>query len=594
MSGNRSRKIVHKDSRGRRIIEQGRIRLLCVGLFFLLSFGSIAVRMIEIAVIHNPKGNKILVADADSNQSEEVEMADTQKMLARGDITDRNGVLLATSLMTASVFVNPREIKDVDEAAGKLASVLKQDKAQLLKRLTSGKKFVWIKRNLPPSDQQAVNSLGIPGLYFLPEERRVYPHGNMLAHVLGYVGVDNKGLAGIEKTFNARLTDGQINNEPLKLSIDVRLQAIMYNEVKAAMDQFKALGATGMIMDVHTGELLSMVSLPDFDPNKPGQATDAEKFNRATLGAYEMGSVFKTFTAAMALDEKTVTMKSGYDASHPLRISGFTITDDHAKNRWLALPEIYAYSSNIGTAKMALDVGVKKHRAFLEKLGLFQQAPIELAERSTPLVPKDWTELSTVTISYGHGMSVSPLHLLRGIAGVAGDGILHKPTLIAGGGDKGERVISEDASRNVCRLMRLVVEHGTGTKADVPGYRVAGKTGTAEKITASGRYSENANISSFVSVFPMDNPQYALLVMLDEPHGDKSTYGFVTGGWVSAPAVGRVIARIGPLLGIMPKFDVAADDADKYWPEKDREDEHRPAAKLPPYLIQASEQRYTQ
>ncbi len=587
---NRTRKIVRKESTGRRIIEQGRIRLLCVGLFFCLSFGSIAVRMVEVAVIRNPKALKITVADADSNASEEVEMAASEKSLQRGDIVDRNGVLLATSLMTASVFVNPREIKDLDEAADKLASVLKQDKQQLFKKLSSGKKFVWIKRNIGPADQQAVNVLGIPGLYFLPEEKRVYPHGNMFAHTLGYVGLDNKGLAGLEKSFDTRLRDSQDNRQPLTLSLDVRLQAIMYNEIKQTMDEYHAIGATGMIMDIASGEMLSMVSLPDFDPQKAGSASDAQKFNRASLGTYEMGSTFKTFTSAMALDYGTVNMKSGYDASRPFKIATFTISDTHGKGRWLSVPEIYAFSSNIGTAKMALDVGTKKQKAFMEKLGMFKPVDIELPEKAYTLYPKDWKEINTVTISYGHGISVSPLHLLRGIAGVT-SGYLPKLTLLKNDGKQsGERIVSDDTAKNVRRLMRLVVDHGTGTKADVPGYRVAGKTGTAEK-NVGGRYEADNKVVSFVSVFPADAPKYALLVMLDDPKGDKSTYGFATGGWMSAPVVGRVIARMGPLMGMKPEFDVPEDDAEKFW--TDKEDGPARTPKIPPFLVQAADKRYT-
>jgi len=333
-----------------------------------------------------------------------------------------------------------------------------------------------------------------------------------------------------------------------------------------------------------------MISLPDFDPHKPAKATDAQKFNRATLGAYEMGSTFKTFTAAMALDYGTVTMKGGYDASRPFKMGNFTISDTHPKSRWLSVPEIYAYSSNIGTAKMGLDVGGKKQREFLGKLGMFEPITIELSEKAHPLYPKEWKDISTVTISYGHGISVSPLHLIRGVAAVTNGGTLPTLTLIKNGGKaSGERIMSEDASHNVRRLMRLVVDHGTGSKADVPGYRVAGKTGTAEKISAGGAYNENAKIASFVSVFPMDDPKYALLVMVDEPKGNKSTFGYATGGWISAPVVGRVIARMGPLLGITPRYDVAEDDAEMFWTERDKT-----AEKSKPSIIPAIEKKYVQ
>lgn len=582
----RQRKIIRKDSTGRRIIEQGRGRLLLVGLFFVLCFSSLAFRMVEVAVLSNPKALKFLVSDVETGASEEVEIAQGEETGIRGDIVDRNGVLVATSLMTASAYVDPKLVKNKEEAAEKLAIALKQDKSRLLNRLNSDSRFVWIKRSMGPAEQQKVNSMGIPGLYFLPDERRVYPHGNMLAHVLGYVGIDNKGLAGLEQVYDDRLRDNALNHEPLQLSIDVRLQAMLHDEISQAVNEFRAIGAMGAILDIKTGELLSMVSLPDFDPHKPALTTEAQRFNRATMGTYEMGSTFKTFTSAMALDEGTVTMKGGYDASRPMRIGGFTINDDHPKNRWLSVPEIFAYSSNIGTAKMALDVGVKKQKAFMEKLGMLAPVDIELYEKASPQYPKEWKEINAVTISYGHGLSVTPLHLLRGIAAVTNGGTLPTLTLIKNQGKaSGERVISEETSKNVRRLLRLVVEEGTGGKADVFGYRVGGKTGTAEKITAAGRYSKDSRVSSFISVFPVDDPKYAIYVMIDEPKGNKSTYGYATGGWVAAPAVGRVIARMGPLLGIAPKYDVADDDAHRFWSEPSKK--KRAAA-----MVQAVEKRY--
>jgi cell division protein FtsI (penicillin-binding protein 3) len=569
----RVRKVIVKESTGRRIIEQSRIRLLCVGLFFVLCFGSISVRMFEVAVIHKNAAKTITVSDSeDGNKSEQVEVSALDRGLTRGDIVDRNGTLLATSLMTKSLFVNPKEIGDPAEITKKLATLLGLDEKHLAARIKKDKSFVWIKRNLAPREQAAVNSLGIPGLYFLPEERRIYPYGNLLSHTVGYVGVDNKGLAGIEKHFDQRLRDSALSGEPLALSIDVRLQAIMREEMKKTVEEFRAIGATGMILDLRSGELLSMVSLPDFDPHKPSKTSEASRFNRAVQGIYEMGSTFKSFTMAMALDAGTVTMKGGYDATNPFKIATFTIQDTHPKRRWLSVPEIYAYSSNIGTAKMALDVGGKRQKAFLEKLGMMQPVAIELPEKAFPLYPTDWKEINTVTISYGHGFSVSPLHLMRGIAAVAGGGLLPRLTLVKDGNKnkpEGARVVREETSRNMRRLMRLVVDRGTGNKADVAGYRVGGKTGTAEKVRAGGRYDEDAKIASFVAAFPVDDPQYVLLVMIDEPKGDKSTYGYATGGWISAPVAGRVISRMGPLYGIKPLYDAPQDDAEKFWVDND-------------------------
>ncbi len=562
-------KIYIKESTGQRIYEQSRLRLLCVGFFFVLCFASIAFKMVEVAVIKNPKALTVTVVDPDNEeQSEQVEIKTGEEKLPRGDIVDRNGELVATSLMTASVFANPKEIKNIGEVAHRLAQTLKMDESLLLARLKKGKSFVWIKRNLSPLEQNQVNSLGYPGIYFQPEERRVYPYGNLLSHALGFVGVDNKGQAGIEQQFDTRLRGAAPSSEPLKLSIDIRLQGILREEMAKTVAEFNAIGATGVVLDIASGELLSMVSLPDFDPHKPAKGSESSKFNRATLGTYEMGSTFKSFTMALGLDSGVTSMKGGYDASRPLKIATFTISDAHSEGRFLTVPEIYAYSSNVGTAKMALDIGTKRQKAFMEKIGMLKPIEIELPERVSPQFPKDWKEINTVTIAYGHGISVTPLHLVRGIASLVNGGTLEKLTLLKDGNKNrgsGERIISEDTSENVRRLMRLVVDHGTGSKADVAGYRVGGKTGTAEKVQDSGKYNADAKMASFISVFPVDDPKYIILVMIDEPKGDKSTYGFATGGWISAPVVGRVIARMGPMYGIKPRYDVPEDDAEKYW-----------------------------
>lgn len=567
----KSRKVIVQESTGSKLMDQGRTRLIAVGFLFVLCFSAIAGRIFDIAVIQPSRSVMIAVSNVDDDATEQVEMAPhTQRK--RADVVDRNGELLATSLKTASMFANPKEIRNPEVVARQLEKVLGIDDAQLLKHLRSNKSFVWIKRNLSPKEQAATNALGIPGLYFLPEERRVYPYGNLASHAVGYVGVDNKGLAGVEKQFDSLLRGGGNEGKPLALSLDIRLQAILREEMRSSMENFRAIGATGVILDLRTGELLAMSSLPDFDPHKPSRASDAQKFNRATLGTYEMGSTFKTFTMAMGLDYGVVNMRGGYDATNPFKIATFTISDTHPKKRWLSVPEIFAYSSNIGTAKMALDVGGKRQREFLDKLGMMKPVEIELPEKSAPQVPAQWRDVNIVTISYGHGISVTPLHLARGIAAMVSGGTLPKLTLLHD--DKHntrnqERIISEETSRNIRRLMRLVVDRGTGAKADVPGYRVGGKTGTAEKINASGVYTEDAKIASFIAVYPTDDPKYLVLVMIDEPKGDKSTYGFATGGWIAAPVVGNVIARMGMLYGIKPKFDVPEDDAKKYWTERE-------------------------
>lgn len=525
-------------------IEQARTRLLGAGLFFLILFLLISIRLIEIMVF---------TLEASENLKSKNYQDPTS--MGRSDIVDRNGVLLATNLKTASLYVNPKQISDPKQVAHKLTQILTQlDPKDVYRKLISGKKFVWLARNLSPQEQARIHKLGIPGLGFHREEKRVYPHGSLLSHVLGFTNVDNKGIGGVEYHFDTALIT---KNEPLQLSIDLRIQHILYDEIKKGIEHFNAQGGIGLVLDVNTGEVLAMVSLPDFDPNTPENATQESFFNKSTLGVYEMGSASKLFTVAMALDKGTVTMKSGYDASAPLKVAKFKIHDLHPKNRWLSVPEILIYSSNIGTSKMALDVGIQGQKEFMSKLGLLSPATIEIAEVGKPLVPKDWREINLMTISYGYGVSFSPLQLVAGISAMVNGGIMNPPTLIkktvTHPSQSGKRVISENTSLEMRKLLRLVVTHGTGRKAKVKGYLVGGKSSTAE-VLLKGRagYNHEQNLSSFLGVFPMNKPQYLVLVMLDRPHATAETYGHSTGGWTSAPTVGHIIARIAGLLGVTP------------------------------------------
>ncbi len=424
-------------------------------------------------------------------------MASARKALPleRGEITDRNGVLLATSLNTISAFADPRKVLDPVDAAKKLAAVLPDINEEVIRtRLASGRSFVYVKRNLTPRQEYDVNRLGLPGVFFQREDRRIYPQGAMVAHVLGFSDVDNHGLAGIEKFLDDKLR----GSEPQQLSIDLRIQSIVRQELMQAMTTFKTVGAAGVIMDVRTGEILSLVSLPDFDPNEPGAAPDDARFNRVTLGVYEMGSTFKIFNTAMALDSGTTTLAGGYDATRPIQISRFTITDYHAEKRWLSVPEIFMYSSNIGSAKMALDAGTANQRAFLDRLGMLKPAKIELPEVGHPRSPQPWRPINTMTISFGHGLSVSPLQLVAGASAVVNGGIMRQPTLLRREPSEvppGERVLSQKTSESMRKLFRLVVEQGTGKMAAVPGYMVGGKTGTADKA-GKGGYRKKALISS--------------------------------------------------------------------------------------------------
>ncbi|MBL4836174.1 MAG: penicillin-binding protein 2, partial [Kordiimonadaceae bacterium] len=473
---------------------------------------------------------------------------------ARAGVVDRNGEILATNLETSSLHADARAIKDPAAVAQQLAAILPGlSVAKVQAKLSTNKSFVWIKRKLTPRQKWAVNALGIPALQFEREEERIYPHGRLAAHVLGYADVDGNGLGGVEHYFNERLSDDALKHTPLKLSLDIRVQYALADELEAAMRAYQAIGAAGLVMSVNTGEVLALVSLPDFDPNNIRGVGDSQKFNRVTKGVYELGSTFKTFTFAAALDDGIVRMKDGYDASKPLRVGRFTIHDDHAKNRYLTLPEIFTYSSNIGAAKMALDLGGDRQKEFLGQIGLLQPTSIELTEVGAPLVPSVWRKSSTVTISYGHGIAVSPITLASGIASMVNGGHLLPATLMHKdeGWNAGVRVISSSTSRKIRQLLRMVVSKGTGGRADAIGYRVGGKTGTAEKPIAGG-YSRKTLISSFVGVYPMDDPQYVVFALLDEPRGTRETSGFSGGGWVAAPVVKNVILRTAPLLGIAP------------------------------------------
>ena len=566
-------RVVQGESSQHRMIGESRIRLICIAAFFSLCFSALGLRLIEVTLIGGgdfPFKRLVMEPQLLLERDDDVDVskvADTQRIV-RHEIVDRNGMVLATSIQTASLVANPNLIRDEDVLAKQLHGIFPRESAAEFyeKLMRKRSNFLYLQRHLTPAQQEAVNNLGIPGLFFEPDMRRVYPYGALFSHTLGYVGIDNDGLAGIEKNFNERLRDGS-NDQPLTLSLDLRVQSIMRDELAKAVANFNAIGATGIVLDIATGEIIAISSLPEFNPNQPGHANENAMFNRATLGVYEMGSTFKTFTAAAALDSGVVTMRGGYDASSPIHEGGFTINDAHPEGRWLSVPEIIAYSSNIGAAKMALNVGGKQQRAFLQSLGLFDPIALEVPEVGRPIVPRDWSRLTTMTVSYGHGISVSPLHLIRAIAAVAGDGKLRPLTLLKdGNANKPEPkvVLKEKTIADIRDILRLVVRFGTGKSADTRGYWVAGKTGTAEKNTG-GVYRKDAKVASFVGVFPVTQPRYAILVMVDEPKGNKSTYGFATGGWVSAPVVGRVVQRMAPLLGMEPDFAAHDQGIEALW-----------------------------
>jgi cell division protein FtsI (penicillin-binding protein 3) len=491
---------------------------------------------------------------------------------ARPDILDRNGEILATDVRAPSLYAEPHRIIDVDEAVELLTAALPDlDAAEVRERLSSKRRFVWLKREITPQQRIDIHNLGLPGLGFMTENKRVYPNGVAAAHVIGHVNIDNQGIAGIEKWLDGSgLADlhlaGLATNrlqKPVELSIDLRIQHALRDELVKARDKYKTKAAAGLVMDPRTGEIISMVSVPDYDANNPREALDPTRINRLTTGVFEMGSTFKALTLAMALDSGKISLNDSFDAHTALQYGKFTIHDFHAQNRMLTVPEIFTYSSNIGTARMALKLGVEHHKWFLRKLGQLDRLRTELPESAEPLVPRNWQELNTVTIAFGHGLSVAPLQAMMGLGALMNGGYLIPPTFRKRTQQEAmalaTRVIKPDTSEKMRYLMRLNVEKGTATRAEVEGFYVGGKTGTAEKVVA-GRYSKTKVLTSFTAVLPADKPRYIVLIMLDEPQPIPETKGFTTSGWNAVPVGGLVIARIAPLLGLEPRFELPPSD----------------------------------
>ena len=490
---------------------------------------------------------------------------------ARPDIVDRNGEVLATDLATASLYAEPRNIGNVDEAVEGLTSVLPELNAEDLRAdLSSDRGFVWLKREISARVREKVHDLGIPGVGFLTETRRFYPGGPSVGHIVGHVNVDNAGIAGLERSIDRSglgalqavgLARKGRDMAPVQLSLDLRVQHAVRDELTRAIERYRAKAAVGIVLDSDTLEVVAMSSLPDYDPNEPSQALDQKRMNRALTGVFELGSIFKTFTLATALDLGTVTMSTSVDARYPMSIGRFTIKDFHGQHRWLTVPEVFKYSSNIGTAKIARAVGKEQQQAYLKSFGFFDRMRTELPEGARPLVPSRWADITAATVSYGHGMAVTPMHAAAAAAAVVNGGIYAAPTFYprtrAEMEAAGHRVLKAETSAKMRELLYINAQEGSGRRARVPGYNVGGKTGTAEKAVKGG-YATDKRINSFLAAFPIDAPKYVVLVVLDEPKVEEGQV-YATAGMNSAPTVANIISRIGPMLDVKPRFE--EDDA---------------------------------
>jgi cell division protein FtsI (penicillin-binding protein 3) len=528
---------------------KSRVGLLILG--FTVVYGIIGGRLVEYAMKDPEVVSSILPPD--------------RLMASRPDILDRNGEVLATDIRTVSLFAEPNKIVDVDEAVEKLATVLPDlDMKGTYKKLaTRTSHFAWLRRQLTPKQQSQILALGIPGIGFRPEKRRFYPGGTTAAHILGYVNIDNRGVAGMEKYIDDQgLADlasvGMTSNQPLepvRLSIDVRVQNIVRDVVANAVVNYEAKGAGAVILDIHTGEVLAMASAPDFDPNNPLEGAKEGWLNRMSNGTFEMGSTFKTFSMALALDTGKVSLKDSFDATQSLRIGGFTIHDFHGQRRWLTVPEIFEYSSNIGTAKIIDLVGMETQRDYLTKFGLLTKMQTELPEVKTPSQPKVWKKINSITISFGHGVATTPLQTAVAGAALVNGGKLIEPTFLPRtpeqANETAQVVVKKSTSDDIRYLFKLNGLKGSGRNADVPGFNVGGKTGTADKVV-NGRYASNLNFNAFLAAFPIEDPKYVVLTFCDEPHNGEK--GQNIAAYTAAPMVKNIIARAAPILGVEPKF----------------------------------------
>lgn len=526
-------------------------RILLIIALFIIVYAVIIWRIFDVCLVNGIKFHQDSVAYYRPKSA-------IVSPVHRANITDRNGVVVATNLPTVNLITHPHKITNPKAIALRLAEVFPETSYEdFLALLTRKSKFAFLKRNLTPSQQAKVNALGFPELEFEPSEIRVYPQKDLLAHVLGNTDIDSVGIAGLEKSMNNRLNS---STKDLQLTIDLGVQYAVRDELVKAKEKFMAERATAIVMDINTSEIIALASVPDYDLNKRSFHDPDIKFNFATLGVYEAGSVFKVFNTALGLDSGKIKITDKFDATKPLKMGWHKITDYRVPAKWLTVGETLIHSSNIASALMALRVGKKLQIQFFKNMGFFDKIEnLEINEKGRPIhrSERQWQDDTVATTAYGYGISVTPIHIITAFSAVLNGGLYTPPTLILESNyRKTRRVISTQTSMDMRKLLRDVVIYGSGKNANIAGYDVAGKTGTANKLDKNGRYIKGKNITSFVSAFPIDDPKYTLMVIIDDPKPLKETYGFVTSGWNAVPTGGKIITRIAPQLNIQPNFDL--------------------------------------
>ncbi|MFK7843034.1 MAG: peptidoglycan D,D-transpeptidase FtsI family protein [Sphingorhabdus sp.] len=534
-------KKVQFSGKAKEITASAHFRLMILLLVFLAAFTIIVGRLLSLTILEDAAPYRVSTSTF---------------VPPRGDLVDRNGVVMARTMRGYAIRVVPaRLLGDTDVLSRQLASIFPDTTAEEFSEKLSGSRPTYLRRRALPEQVKQVHALGEIGIEFPREDERLYPQRELAAHVLGYVDADGKGVMGMERALNERLADENLRATSTMLSIDSRVQAALESELQDAMISTQARGGAGIILDVQTGEVMALASLPMFDPNKIRKASMKHQNNEVTQSVFELGSTFKPFAVAAALDAGTVTdLAVRYNAMEPIKVGGFTIKDDHSQGRYLNVPETLVHSSNIVTARIADNLGKERMENLFRRLGFDERPHIELVEKGHPIWPRNWGRVTNMTVAYGHGIAVTPLHLASAYAAMVNGGIWRPATLLkvpAGEEAEGRRVFKAATSARMRQLLRMIVSDGTGRKADAPGYRIGGKTGSAEKPSQGG-YNKTSLVSTFAAAFPMDNPRYVVIAMLDEPKGTAATSFQRTAGWTAAPIVRKVVPRVGPMLGVIP------------------------------------------